>query len=203
MIKDYNGLLTNYSNNITLSGKCNILIKDFKGDLNIKVEENSDIILNFYSKDKQNKTNLNIKQTNNSKIKIIESLVTKSKVEYNLYNEISGKNNYFEIKIRGYAKEDVLIKLFAKVNKNTKDNEVIQDVKIIKEECKVLVEPNVEVDTNDVVANHMVSIYDVSDQELFYLSSKSLNKTEAKELLKNGLLYGLFNDKIKTLIKED
>ena len=120
-----------------------------------------------------------------------------------MYNEISGKNNYFEIKIRGYAKEDVLIKLFAKVNKNTKDNEVIQDVKIIKEECKVLVEPNVEVDTNDVVANHMVSIYDVSDQELFYLSSKSLNKTEAKELLKNGLLYGLFNDKIKTLIKED
>lgn len=203
MIKNYNGLLTDYSKKLILGGKSNILIKDFKGTLNIELEDEADIILNFYSNKKLGKINLSIKQNSNSKIKIIESFVTESKLEYNLTNEVIGNNNYFEVKIRGYAKEDTLITLLAKVNDKTINNEIIQDVKIIKEDCKVLVEPNVEVYTDDVIANHMVSIYDATDEELFYLKSKGLNKKQAKELIKNGLLYGSFNDKIKTLIKED
>ncbi len=203
MIKDYNGLLVLKDNNLKLSGTSNILILNNYENLNIILDDDANIKLNFFSDKINGNYNLNITQNKNSKITIITSFITSLKFNYNIENTITGNNNEFILKVRGHAKADTKIVMLSKVIEDTINNEVLQDAKIIKENCSVIIEPNVEVSTNEVIANHMVTIYDADDDEVFYLKSKGLSLAESKELIKNGLLYGVFDDTIRTLIKKE
>ena len=59
------------------------------------------------------------------------------------------------------------------------------------------------VSSSEVIANHNVTIGNVSDEDLFYLTSKGLSKDEARKLLETGFLISIFEDNdYKTKIKE-
>lgn len=64
-----------------------------------------------------------------------------------------------------------------------------QNSKIINFLCgnsKVI--PNLIIDSNDIVANHSAYIGRVSDDDMFYLQSRGINKEDVKKLICKGLL---------------
>lgn len=86
---------------------------------------------------------------------------------------------------------------------------------IVGDNAKVTTKPILLIDYYDVMAYHGASIGKMSDEELFYLMSRGLSKTEAFMLILNGLIDPIlsklinneirekaFND-VKLLLKED
>jgi len=90
------------------------------------------------------------------------------------------------------------------VCKDTIDNELKEDLKGLElDDGKIQIIPNMLVSSSEVIANHFVSIGNVSDNDLFYLTSKGLSKNNARRLLETGFLISEFNDsEFKTKIKE-
>jgi len=59
------------------------------------------------------------------------------------------------------------------------------------------------VSSENVEANHNVTISSVREDELFYLTTKGLSEDSAKDLLEKGFLINIFNDEnIKIKLKE-
>ncbi len=56
--------------------------------------------------------------------------------------------------------------------------------------------PTLEIETNDVKASHGSTTGRIDENQLYYLKSRGLSESEAKDLIKKGFLVGLI-DKIK------
>ena len=66
--------------------------------------------------------------------------------------------------------------------------------------------PNMLISTSKVIANHMVTISSVPNDEIFYLTAKGINYDDAKSLICNGHLTKIITDdklliKIKEILK--
>ena len=66
--------------------------------------------------------------------------------------------------------------------------------------------PNMLISTSKVIANHMVTISSVPNDEIFYLTAKGINYDDAKALICNGHLAKIITDnklliKIKEILK--
>ena len=59
-------------------------------------------------------------------------------------------------------------------------------INLTENEC--LIKPNLYIDCNDVSANHSALVGNFSNDELFYLQSRGLNRNEAIKLLLSGFL---------------
>ena len=81
-----------------------------------------------------------------------------------------------------------------------------QSGRIINEtsnEC--VIRPNLFIDENDVIANHSALIGTFSEEEVFYLMSRGIDKKEAKKLLTKGFLLKGINyhkDVLKNIINK-
>lgn len=94
-----------------------------------------------------------------------------------------------------------------KILSDTKDNELVEDLKglIIDDNETIKISPIMMVDTNEVLANHFVTIGTFNKEELFYLMSKGLSEESAKALLKDAFLTNILSDYLvkKMEVKED
>ncbi len=94
-----------------------------------------------------------------------------------------------------------------KILSDTKDNELVEDLKglIIDDNETIKISPNMMAHTNEVLANHFVTIGTFNKEELFYLMSKGLSEESAKTLLKNAFLTNILSDYLvkKMEVKED
>ncbi len=70
-----------------------------------------------------------------------------------------------------------------------------QNAKIIvfDEKSKGKASPILKIDENDVVASHGAVVGQISDEHLFYLMSRGLNKNEAREIIIRGYLAPVSN----------
>ena len=57
-----------------------------------------------------------------------------------------------------------------------------------------------KVNTNEVMANHLVTIGAFNRDELFYLNSKGLSDESAKNILIHSFISGILNMEMKELI---
>ena len=85
-----------------------------------------------------------------------------------------------------------------------------QNAKIVvfDNDCKAIAKPILKIDENDIEASHAAVVGKVSDEHIFYLTSRGLNVDEAKLLITLGYLKPIlkgFNDsvseEINTLIE--
>ena len=84
----------------------------------------------------------------------------------------------------------------------TKDNTLNEYARIInKSEASNVMIPNLVVNTNEVMANHGVSVGSIDEDELFYLATKGINKYTAQKLVEEGFILSIMNDEIKERIK--
>lgn len=82
------------------------------------------------------------------------------------------------------------------------NTEIDQNSRIITfNNNKCVINPILLIDENDVIANHSALIGKFSDEELFYLQSRGIEKKEAINLLVKGfMLEGMENEKINKII---
>ena len=111
---------------------------------------------------------------------------------------IKGNNNkcdinYHVISENGYSKSKVSVK----ANKNTFGNVITENLKGLKEGGNILIEPILEIDTNEVEASHFVTIGTYDEESLLYLNSLGIKENDAKKLLKKSFMLSIFDDNFK------
>ena len=59
---------------------------------------------------------------------------------------------------------------------------------VFDKDNKAIAKPILKIDENEVEANHAAVVGKINDEHLFYLTSRGLSETEAKELITLGYL---------------
>lgn len=147
--------------------------------------------------------NLNEKK---SKINYIFKTISISKEKYDItvYHNQSNTESY--IKNNGVALNDGKIKFnvssfVSKGNKECQVDQVNRIINLTKNKCEI--DPNLYIDEYDVNASHSALIGKFSDEEMFYLESRGINKTDALKLLIKGfILSNIEIEELKNQINE-
>lgn len=105
-----------------------------------------------------------------------------------LENNIHASLNIRAINIESDSNLDIICNGYIK--KNAKDNELVENLKglITKDNDSIKISPIMIVDTNEVSANHLVTIGNFDIEELFYLKSLGLSEDYAKKLLTESFI---------------
>ena len=191
-------------NEINLKINGNVHIYDFNDNeelkLNIEVLENSSLNYYMFSNNEFKNKEININNQDNSKTNFNYSFITNNKSELTINNNILGNNIKSDIRIRSVAKDksNCVINSNGYVLKNTTNNEFNEDVRGLNlDEGIIVINPNMYIDTNDVIANHNATIGNIDNNYLFYLNSKGINNEDAKKLIVSGFIKSILSDEIK------
>ncbi len=88
------------------------------------------------------------------------------------------------------------------VKENTYDNELNENLKgLITKNDTIKISPNMIINTNEVIANHKVTISSYNPDELFYLMSKGLSLNASQKLLLESFTTNFINEKYQEQIK--
>lgn len=181
---------------ITCCGKNTVVIHNKDNvNLHIVLNDESSLKLLMVNFNKKGSSNITIEQNNNTSIVYKESFISKEDTDLTINNIVKGKNSKSNIKIRCISKKNnIKINVLAKVLENTQDNDIIEDIKGINDGGTVLIEPNMEIDTSLVSANHFVTIGEIDKDSLFYLQTQGIKKSIAQELILKGFLKSIFRE---------
>lgn len=204
-IKDYSGEIsyTLSDNIINISGKC--LLYDFNNSKNITINLSDDGYLEYYKiRNHVEDSNLLINQSNNTYLDYKEIIINNDTFNYNINTILNGDNNVSKLSLRCLNEDGIVnIKANGKVVDNTANNELLEDLRGLNlNDNELIIKPDMQINSLDVVANHKVTISNVKEDELFYLESKGVSSKDAISLLKNGFILGILPDNMKEEIKE-
>lgn len=128
----------------------------------------------------------------------------KESYDYNIFHNV--KNTFSNIKNNGVnIKDSMNIQISGYVYKESTGCICKQNNRIINlTENKCEIRPILYIDTDDIEANHSALIGDFEDEELFYLNTMGISKTDAYNLLVKGfLLSDITSELLKEHINED
>ena len=198
-LENVEGIIEDISNlkEIIFKGNNKVILKPISDiNLNIILNDEATLDLSLFLEDTKLNTKLYIIQENNTKFILKESISSNNKINVQIINKVKGYNNTSNIKLRCISfKEKMQISVLADVSKESYNNEIIEDIKGLNEGGIVSILPKMEINTNEVMANHYVTIGKVSNTDLFYLKSKGLSENVAKNLILNGFLKGIMEVK--------
>lgn len=182
------------TNTLTLEISGNVYINDINNntdlDLKIIMSDGSHLLYNRYN-ESINKFNLDIEITSNAYVEFNYSLKTLITSDISLNANIAGNNNISHINFHGVTDQKGVIKNVAtsKVDEATKDNEVLENLRIVTlNDAENMIVPNLLVRSDSVNAIHNTTISTVDKDYLFYLNSKGINKKDATKLIVDGFL---------------
>jgi len=210
-IDNFSGEMEINVNKLELTIKGHVSLKEWikesrNLDLIVNIEDNAVLEYNCFGIIKDNNTKIVINQNNNSRLNFKESFIVNGDTNLKIENNILGNNNISEVVVRLTSRNEskVVVDATLDVQKDTIDNELKEDLRGLEtDNSKITIIPNMLVSSSEVIANHNVTIGNVSDEDLFYLTSKGLSKDEARKLLETGFLISIFEDNdYKTKIKE-
>ena len=192
----------------TKESKMNIILTVEK-DVSAKVTEIKEgIFKNCYKIFLNQKANLNILKIHDcadikeqtiidlngkeARIDYLLKTVSTSKEKYNLIINHNYSNTYSNIINHGVnIKNGVLsFDVSGFIPKKTPQcvtNQTNRIINLTDQKCQI--RPNLFIDENDVIANHSAHIGKFSDEEIFYLQSRGISKTDAVNLLVKGFLF--------------
>lgn len=204
-IDSYKGFVTinNSKVKLSISGNNEIYLKDGV-NLEINVLDNASLKLIIFNDNKKSGINLNIFQNSNTHLEIIDVFKSKCDLKENIINYLIGKNNYSNITIRVVQENghcEVLEQIIA--SENSFNNEAEESLKGLVCGGAITTLPNMEINTNNINANHFVTIASYDKEELLYLMSKGLKEDSAKELIKKGYLFSGINEEIRKVLEHE
>lgn len=191
MIKDcqYNILTTLPKLILNCYNENVIVLNNFINKLDIIL--NDDSKLDLYIKDNSKTINcdINIIINNNAVFNLYGSFKSYNDNNIKIINNIKGNNNRSNIILRGIAyRKSILVDVSLIVNKNTIGNILTEDIKGLNNGGEIIVKPIMKIKTNEVIANHYVTISNPDQNMLFYLQTKGLSFKKAKQLILKGFL---------------
>lgn len=182
------------TNTLTLKISGNVCINDINNntdlDLKIIMSDGSHLLYNRYN-ESINKFNLDVEIASNAYVEFNYSLKTLIASDISLNANIAGNNNISHINFHGITDQNGVIKNVAtsKVDEATKDNEVLENLRIVTlNDAENMIVPNLLVRSDSVNAIHNTTISTVDKDYLFYLNSKGINKKDATKLIVDGFL---------------
>lgn len=182
------------TNTLTLEISGNVCINDINNntdlDLKIIMSDGSHLLYNRYN-ESINKFNLDVEIASNAYVEFNYSLKTLIASDISLNANIAGNNNISHINFHGITDQNGVIKNIAtsKVDEATKDNEVLENLRIVTlNDAENMIVPNLLVRSDSVNAIHNTTISTVDKDYLFYLNSKGINKKDAIKLIVDGFL---------------
>ena len=206
LIENFIGQVT-YSNKesiINISGQCTICDYDGNSDLIINLEANSS--LNYYRLRKNPvNTKTIINHNKNSHCIFKEAILNNDSdfnyaIDVNMDSDNSNNNVYLRV-VNEFGNSHIIAN--GNVNKETKNNILLEDLRGLNlNNNKLIIEPNMQILSNSVEANHNVTISNVNKDDLFYLNNKGISDLEATKLLKDGFILGIFPLEIKEEIQK-
>ena len=163
--------------------------------LNIKVN-NAKVIINEYNELNKDNYIINIEQNNNSNVIYNHSFLNNNKYNITINIKLIGNNSKNVINIHGIndiGLSNIIVN--GKVLKNTFDNELYENIKIMNiDNGKSIILPNMYIDTKNVIANHSTSVTNIDEDYLFYLNSKGIDKINSIKLIKEGFLNSIIKN---------
>lgn len=210
-LKDYVGtiILKNEETTLNIMGDCKIneIILDKHNKLIINALNDSKLEYNRFCLFPHDNGLLEINHEKNTEVFFNEAIICNSdyQMDLNIYENNSDVFNKTVVRILTQNEANVLINAKGHVFKDTLNNSITEDVRAFNlDDSKVTIIPNLIVDSNDVIANHNVTVSNINNDNLFYLNSKGIDNKKAVELLKNAFLLSIFNDsEYKELVKEN
>lgn len=193
-------------NNIDVSGQSEInLLNCSLTNTTINIGDNSSLIINCFNIITKLNNNIKINISNKSSILFNHSYICTD--EYNLHITSDFKKSESNISVNVNAlndggKSNIDIDGLIKSQKiNNVLNENIKVYNINNGSCIGM--PKMYINTSKIIANHNITISNISKEELFYLMSKGINYSNAIKIICNGFLISkIKNDELKTKIKE-
>ena len=179
--------------------KINLLVlsKQNKVTINIKLYDNTNVEINSLGINAC--INYNIKENNNCNIFVVSSIISKID-SINLINvNLVGNNNITKFYTNGInlSNNKLYFNLNGIIKKNLNNCYLEENSKIINiDDGDSKIVPNLIIDTKEVVANHSAFIGTFNKNDLYYLMSRGINKTNAYRLLIKSIL--LSNMKLNT-----
>jgi Fe-S cluster assembly scaffold protein SufB len=209
------------SANVTITAKHDsnfkIILKDFKGNVTLNIEEYANVTLNQLDlSDNSNNFEANLKEEAN--LTLVR--VSLANVNSNLCVNLNGYKAHFEADFLSVLKdknitihqnvyhnavatysnlrnESVVFdnansyyETTGKINKGMAKSKCLQLTKgiIVGEAASIKSQPILLIDEYDVFANHGCAIGKMSDDELFYLMSRGISKEDALKLIIKGVI---------------
>ena len=166
-------------------------------ELNIEVLDKAKLIYHMFSENDFKIKNITIKNQENSKTEFHYSLIHHKNAIVNLNNYLNENNIESNLKVRAVAIDDATIEVNSNgyVAKDTKENIFNEDIRGLNlENGMITINPNMYIDTNEVIANHNATISNVNKDYLFYLGTKGIEKDSAVKLIINGFINSILSE---------
>lgn len=196
MLKKSDYIFLNNDNINSLKDNCSYIINEsiLNNSLIINIPDGYN--LKFYLINYQGKyLDITINQNNNSSVDFMFSITNNQQSNYSVSNNVLGSNNSVIIKGRIYNDKNADTKAVINgvIKEETKDNNYTEDIRGLNiYENNLVIKPNLLVSTNEVVANHMVTIGNFEQDKINYLKEKGLSYDSIKKLLLNAFLFEIF-----------
>lgn len=112
--------------------------------------------------------------------------------ELNLMISHMVPNTFGRVVIRGVAENGarIAVKGLVKIEKQAQNTDSFLAMKILLLDKKsgATAEPELEIEANRVKASHSASVGKIDDEQLFYLRSRGIEETKAKNIIVNGFI---------------
>ena len=104
------------------------------------------------------------------------------------------------VMMRGIAKNGARVKVsgLIKIDEKAQDVDDFLEMRvlILDSNSWAVVEPRLEIEANQVKASHAATVNKISEEEMFYLTCRGMDKEKAEQLIVRGFLKEI-TDKIK------
>ena len=121
-------------------------------------------------------------------------------------NHIAG-STFARMDNYGVCKDDARLVFsgISTINNGAKESKTHQNSKIMvfDEKSDGIAKPILKIDENDIEASHAAVVGKINDDHLFYLTSRGLSESAAKELITFGYLKPIMNGFVEEDIKEE
>lgn len=181
--------------------------------MNIKkqiiIKENKEKLVSIFWDGREEQINYDIfLETAGAELKLLGLLLGEgeNKLQININVIHAAPNTKSEVVFKGVLRDRSKIdfKGLIKIEKGAKgtDTWLAAHLLILSDQAKGKVTPSLEILENDIKAGHVATVGKVSDMEMFYLQSRGLSKTQAKNLIVQGFLSSVLQRLPKNLQKK-
>ncbi len=189
---------------LNITGKNSIFLEDNGLEVNITLLDDASVSIYMYNTNKKVGSNIVITQMNNTEINVYDLFESRIDIKETIIDNINGDNNTSNMIIniiQNGGNSEITEEI--KAEKETKNNNATEVLKglVCKGSIKTL--PNMEINTNNIIANHYVTISSYDKDDLFYLMSKGISLSKAKSLIKKGYLFRGIDKRIRDVLENE
>ena len=166
--------------------------------ITINLAPNSNLIYNRFSFNSEN-LDVKINGATHSQIEYNHSLLTKKNTNLKITYSQSSNQGICYINIKGLTKQkgEFTIEADGIIEKNTKDNEYAENIKICTlNDTQNVIIPNLIIATDNVNALHNATISAPNKEEIFYLQTKGISQEISRKLIAKSFLIDNFTNEL-------